>query len=102
MPAYVRNRYEIATTGYSYAIRDEFDKEIVAWHWHREQTPEVEFPHLHIGAGALVQRDELHRAHLPTGIVTLAEVVHSAITDFHVEPRRADWQAILDAAANLD
>lgn len=83
-----RDRYAIDITGYTYAIHDDSEKEIITWRWHPKQTPEIEHAHLHIGPGALVRREELHRAHLPTGIVTLAEVVRSAIPDFHVEPRQ--------------
>jgi len=93
-----RNRFEVVITGYTYAIRDESEQEIIAWHWHPERAHTAPHPHLHIGAGALVRREELYRAHLPTGIVTVADVVHSANTDFHVEPRRDDWQTILSAA----
>lgn len=93
-----RSRFEIVIVGYTYAIRDESEQEIVTWHWHPERAHSAAHPHLHIGAGALVRREELHRAHLPTGIVTVAGIVRSAITDFHVKPLRADWQTILDAA----
>jgi len=43
-----------------------------------------------------VQRDELTRAHLPTGGVTLAAFLRMAIRDFGVEPRRDDWQNVLE------
>ncbi|MGH9174866.1 MAG: hypothetical protein ACRD1H_10935, partial [Vicinamibacterales bacterium] len=80
-----RNRYEVVIVGYNCTFRDTSDQEIVAWHWHPETPHSAPYPHLHIGAGALIRREELHRAHLPTGIVTLAEFVHCAIVDFHVE-----------------
>jgi hypothetical protein len=91
-----RNRFEVVVIGYNYTFRDESEQEIIAWHWHPERSHSSRHPHLHIGAGAFVRGDELHRAHLPTGIVTVADIVRSAITDFRVEPRRSDWQAILD------
>jgi hypothetical protein len=93
-----QRRFEVTIIGYSYAFRDESGQEIIAWHWHPERSHIARHPHLHIGAGALVQREELHRAHIPTGIVAAAEVVRSAITDFHVEPRRENWQTILNSA----
>ena len=43
-----------------------------------------------------MQRDELTRAHLPTGGVTLAAFLRMAIRDFGVEPRRDDWQNVLE------
>jgi len=86
----------IARTGtYYYTLHDE-RHEILAYHWHPEQTPNVTFPHLHLEAGAGVQRDELTRAHLPTGGVTLAAFLRMAIHDFSVEPRRDDWQNVLE------
>jgi hypothetical protein len=36
--------------------------------------------------------------HLPTGPVSLADVVRLLIMEFDVAPRRPDWQAILRAA----
>jgi len=56
----------------------------------------VTFPHLHLEAGAGVQRAELTQAHLPTGSVTLAAFLRMAIRDFGVEPRRDDWQNVLE------
>ena len=91
-----RQVWDIEIVSYMYAIRERNRAEIVSWHWHPGIPDIPSFPHLHLGPAAQVGRPEFHRAHLPTGIVTLADVVRSAITDFHVEPRRADWQAILD------
>ena len=86
----------IARTGtYYYTLHDE-RHEILAYHWHPEQTPSIAFPHLHLEAGAGVQRAELTRAHLPTGGVTLTAFLRMAIRDFGVEPRRNDWQNVLE------
>lgn len=34
--------------------------------------------------------------HIPTGFVTLADIVRLLIAEFGVEPRRSDWQRVLD------
>ena len=86
---------------YRYSLETLEEREIVAWHLHSGTPYSTSHPHLHLGPGAEIGREELHRAHLPTGIVTVADIVRSAITDFHAEPRRDDWQAILDAAMTL-
>ena len=87
--------WQAGTSAYWYSLHDE-RHEIFAYHWHPEQTPNVTFPHLHLEAGAGVQRAELTRAHLPTGGVTLAAFLRMAIRDFGVEPRRNDWQNVLE------
>lgn len=86
--------WQAGTSAYWYSLHDE-RHEILAYHWHPEQTPNTTFPHLHLEAGSGVQRDELTRAHLPTGGVTLAAFLHMVIRDFGVEPRRNDWHAVL-------
>jgi hypothetical protein len=95
-----RQAWDIEIVSYMYAIRERNRAEIVSWHWHPGIPDLPSFPHLHLGPAAQIGRPEFHRAHVPTGIVTLAEVVRSAITDFHVEPRRADWRAILEDSSD--
>ena len=90
----IEHGWYIRLAAYWYALRDE-RHEILAYHWHPEQTPNVPFPHLHLEAGAGIQRDELTRAHLPTGFVPLAAVLRLTITDFGAEPLRDDWQETL-------
>ncbi|MDQ3512381.1 MAG: hypothetical protein M3462_01765 [Chloroflexota bacterium] len=41
----------------------------------------------------------LGEMHLPTGQVTLTQVVRLLITGFGVEPRRPDWETILGRGA---
>lgn len=94
----VDRRWAPRITAYYYALEDE-RYEILAYHWHPEQTPNVTFPHLHLEAGSGVRRQELTRAHLPTGHVPLPAFLRMAITDFGVEPRREDWQDVLARTA---
>lgn len=37
--------------------------------------------------------------HVPTGLISLSDVVRFAIEELRVRPRRSDWQAILDEAS---
>lgn len=87
-----------AIVGYQMTISDAAEQEIVAYHWHPQgRSPNTE-PHLHIGAGAQAARAELSRAHLPAGVITLADVVALLIDGFGVRPRRADWRVVLARA----
>jgi hypothetical protein len=96
--ARTRGSWTVEIASYMYAIRERNRAEIVSWHWHPGIPQIPSHQHLHLGPAADVGRTEFHRAHLPTGTVSLAQVVRSAIMDFHVEPRRADWRAILNSA----
>jgi hypothetical protein len=76
-------------------LREPEGPEIVAYHWHPGRRSPIDFPHLHLGAGSGVDREELHKAHLPTGRVELEDVLLMAIQEFGVRPRREDWEEIL-------
>ena len=61
-------------------------------------------PHLHLSGrlppldpGPATEPAALGEIRLPTGFVTLADVVWLLITEFGIAPRRADWEAILAA-----
>lgn len=42
---------------------------------------------------------DLSKAHLPTEVISLPEVIRMTITEFGVEPLRSDWAAVLAEAA---
>lgn len=92
-------RIEVLSYVYTVLTRDRV--ELVSFQWHPYGAGEIEFPHVHIGP-ALARRDsvvrpgEAHKIHVPTGEVSLADVVRLAITEFGVEPRRDDWEEILN------
>ena len=92
-----RTRWTVIETGYEYTIMDADQREILAYHWHPVGQSSFISQHLHIGHGAMLARDELHTAHLPTGYVSLPEIIRMLIRDFRATPRRHDWQAILSA-----
>lgn len=92
----------VTTVEYFYQLATREDQEILSFHW----TPEaagasmVTFPHLHIGRApisgqAVLRPDDLHKAHIPTGRISLEAVIHLAITEFQVRPLRRNWEEIL-------
>jgi hypothetical protein len=87
--------WTVSTFGYSYALREPEGPEIIAYHWHPGRRSPIDFPHLHLGAGAGIGREELQKAHIPTGRVELEDVLLMAIREFGVRSRRDDWQEIL-------
>lgn len=92
--------YLVITDGYSYVIRDREQREILAFHWHPGQRSAVNAPHLHVGSAILdSQSGDLGKAfsrfHIPTGHISIAQVVRLLATEFNVVPNRQDWEAIL-------
>lgn len=69
--------------------------ELLAFHWHPEDPNPVKNPHLHLSAGAQVQFAALARAHIPTGLIQLQDVLRLAIQDLGVRPLRPDWSEVL-------
>ena len=90
-----RGEWKIRTTAYYHTLEDENRQEIIAYHWHPEQPGPISFPHLHLGIGIGAELGEIYKAHIPTGRVSLEDVIWLAIRDFGVEPQRDDWQEVL-------
>ena len=61
------------------------------------RTPAQAGRYLHIGHGAIIGREELHHAHLPSGHVAIPDILRLLISDFGASPRRHDWRAVLDS-----
>lgn len=95
-----RRDSDASLIGYSYTVLRQPDTEVVAYHWHRD-TPDTDAqPHIHFGPASArrdsaVRPGELHKVHFPTGVVSLEAVIRLAIDEFGVEPRRPDWEVIL-------
>ncbi len=88
-------RWRVQVVAYFYAIENDEGREILTYHWHpAARSPSVE-PHLHLESASGVTRARLLGAHLPTGHVTLAQLIRCLIEELGVEPRRADWRIIL-------
>lgn len=98
--------FRIRETSYRFQVSDRDGREILAYHWHPEGVSPVTEPHLHLSgrlrpldAGERDAPVALGEMHLPTGQVTLTQVVRLLITGFGVEPRRPDWETILGRGA---
>lgn len=98
-------RWRVTTVGYIYELHDRTLATVVGYHWHPIPGGEIDYPHIHIGrqfahrslpADVRSYADRLVRSHLPTGPIVLPTVLRLAITDFGVEPLRADWAEVLD------
>ena len=61
-------------------------QEIVAFYWPPNQQSDITEPHLHLGPGGRDGYDRLQRAHVPTGLMRIQDVLKLAITDLGVEP----------------
>jgi hypothetical protein len=97
-----RDPWRVRTAEYNYNLRDIEGKVVIAYHWHPAPKFKVRDPHLHLEQGAKVGRAEIHRAHIPTGRVAVEDVIRFVITEFGVEPLRADWDRVLaDARATF-
>ena len=74
--------------------------EIVSYHFADDPSATIRFPHVHLGPVTVrsdtpVRPGELHKVHFPTGHVSFQQFIRLLITEFGVEPRRPDWEAIL-------
>lgn len=72
------------------------ERELLVFHWNPAGPEGKPFPHLHLSAAAEVGNRALTRAHIPTGEVTLRDVVRLLIEELGIRPRRNDWRRILD------
>lgn len=100
-----RRPQRVEVISYFYQLSTQTGGEIIAFHWAPATTdPDtVTFPHLHIGSAIVsgqttIRPRDLHKAHVPTGIVSLAAVVRLAIAEFGVVPLRTDWDRVFRAA----
>jgi hypothetical protein len=89
--------YRIVPVSYGYRFSDRSGHELLAYHWHPDGLSSIVHPHLHISSrvrsvplepdgGSLNLADH----HIPTGSVTLVDVVRYLIDEIGIEPRRSD------------
>lgn len=93
-----RTPWRAETIGYLYSLLEDKGQEIISYQWHPNQQSPITTPHLHLGAGANIGRAELQKAHIPTGLIDLEDVLLLAIREFGATPRRDDWALILGRA----
>lgn len=90
--------YRVISTGYEYTVSNYQQREILAFHWHPGQRSHEHDPHVHIGSAVIDSASSdigkvFSRFHIPTGHVSIAQVVRLLLTDFKVVPNRQDWEA---------
>jgi hypothetical protein len=71
-------------------------REIFGYHWHPQGRSWVTYPHLHFYGGAEIGRDEIRKAHFPTGRMAHEEVLRLAIKEFAIVPLRDHWEEIFN------
>jgi hypothetical protein len=87
------------TISYEYRLLDSQETELLVYHWHPGVIARgPDFPHIHVSASlsaqitaTQVQRLPLDKRHVPTGLITLADVVRMLIAEFGVAGRHRDW-----------
>jgi hypothetical protein len=89
--------WEARTVAYMYVL-GVGEAELLAFHWHPAGPSAVRTPHLHIGAEVQLGAVWLAKAHVPTGMVALADVLALALGELGVRPLRDDWQGALAEA----
>jgi hypothetical protein len=94
--------YDITIASYLYRILDREEREILAFHWHPTGLSNVTDPHLHLSSrlnpidmGRNQEPLPLVGMHIPTGFVTLEDVVRLLTIEFGITPHRDDWDALL-------
>lgn len=100
-----RGPYKVSTVRYFYTFWTTGDQpeEILSFQWTPEETGPgvVPFPHLHIGPAIIsgqnvVRSKDLHKAHIPTGRVSIEAIVRLAITELGTTPQKRRWERILN------
>jgi hypothetical protein len=95
--AEVYGPWKVTTVGYFYAIADLEEQELIAFHWHPAGESSVTSPHAHLGPGARIDHERLREAHLPSGRISIEQVLKLAI-DLGAETLRPDWEEVIAAS----
>jgi hypothetical protein len=97
-----RTLQNVRLVSYEYRLLDLDQREIIAFHWHPTGLSNVTDPHLHLSSrlnpiemGRNQEPLDLADMHIPTGFVTLEDVVRLLISEFGIAPRRDDWGDLL-------
>jgi hypothetical protein len=93
-----RGPWKVRTVAYYYTVGEagEHGREMFAYHWHPSERTAITYPHFHLYQGAGPMREDVRKAHFPTGRIAFEDVLRLLITQFGVLPFRDDWEAILD------
>jgi hypothetical protein len=103
-PVDPRTNQAVNLVSYEQRILDRDDREILAFHWHPSGLSDITDPHMHLSSrlnpiemGRNQEPLPLADMHIPTGFVTLEDVVRLLISEFGIRPRHTGWDAILRA-----
>jgi hypothetical protein len=91
------SEWAVRITIYPHTVGDSNGTGMFAYHWHPAGHSPIVTPHLHIFDPALAWKP-LAGAHLPTGMISVVDLIRTLISEFHVTPRRRDRAAVLDRA----
>ncbi len=90
------DNFRISTIRYFYIIWSSRQNErIIDWHYHRRRNGSFQ-AHLHIRDDADATNHYLINRHIPTGRVSLEDVVRFAIQEMNINSRDANWATVLD------
>lgn len=84
----------LATYWYTVSERDSH-RELFAFHWH-PGAGRIDFPHLHVGS-RILSEPALTGRHIPTGLVTVPDLIQFLVAELSVQPQRSDWRRVLAA-----
>jgi len=93
-----RGPWKVQIVAYYYTVSEPGDpsRELFGYHWHPQGRSRVTSPHFHLYEGAHIGREDMRKAHFPTGRIALEDVLRLVIQEFGVMPLRDDWAEILD------
>lgn len=88
--------WKIQTLAYSYTVTTGQEARILSYHWHPGGPSHESAPHLHLGDSQLIDGASLtSKQHVPTGRVSLEQVIRYLIVEHGIEPRHDDWDNTL-------
>lgn len=99
----VAGGWTLSTARYIYEIVDAQGDSLFEFHWHPDGSSRVGTPHLHIrptlkvGEGSLDLYRAVTKSHIPTGHLSLEQVIRFLLPEVEVEPLRKNWEAVLQA-----
>lgn len=86
--------WRVSTRGYNYELQTATGQAVWSYHWH--PTSRIVSPHMHLGATELAEDAVIsHKAHHPTGRVSIESIVRTCIAEYGVQPLRDDWESVL-------
>jgi hypothetical protein len=93
----VRGPWKVRTRQYRYHVVSDDNAEVVLYHWLPEGKCSTKRPHVHVGQSQLSPDAVFTRKqHMPTGRVSLEEVILMLIEELNVVPLKNDYRSVLE------